>query len=65
MRMTTKLAGSGEDVTIRRADGRAAAKPCSHRLIPGLDASYCPQCQKYYVDAQIRERLLGKRNILS
>lgn len=41
--------------------GKTLLTICRHRLVPGLDAMFCPKCRIYYVDLSIREPFESKK----
>jgi len=50
-----------KEVEWRNAVGRVVVKRCTHPLWPGLDAEYCPICQTWWADQQMRARFLPKK----
>lgn len=52
-----------KEVPVINKVGGIVGQTCQHqdRFIPGLDADFCPICRTYWVDEQMREKLLNKR----
>jgi Zn-finger nucleic acid-binding protein len=49
------------------SSGIQIKQPCAHVLnnsdlvIPGLDADFCKECRTWWIDQNMRDRLLNKR----
>ncbi len=42
------------EIQVVSATNQVINRICMHKLIPGLDADYCPQCRCWYVDQRVR-----------
>lgn len=52
-----------EEIIAVNAVGALINQPCSHRKIPGLDADFCSTCRIWWVDQQMRDRLLAAKTL--
>ncbi len=61
MRTETQKVMTAEHVIYINSSGTKVRQICEHKLIPGLDASFCSTCRIWWIDQQVTDQLLNRR----
>ncbi len=61
MKTGTQKVLTAEHVIYINAGGTQVKQLCGHKLIPGLDASFCSTCRIWWIDQKMTDQILNRR----